>query len=87
MPILKDSRWMLISDAAVYLRVHPQTIRNALRRGDLKASRLAPGSGPFLLDRLEIDRLLERQKRILPPYRKGSRPWVARRHAANRRAA
>jgi excisionase family DNA binding protein len=68
-------RWLPIAQAAAYLGVSAQTIRSILHRGEIRASRLSEGS-PYLLDRLDLDRFLERRKRILPPYRKGTRPWV-----------
>ena len=80
-----EQRWLTVEDAALYLRVSPQTVRNVMRRGDVQASRLATSGGPYLLDRREIDSLLERRKRKLPPYRKNTHPWVAKRHAENRR--
>ena len=86
MPI-EPSRWLTVEAAAAYLSVHPQTIRNAMHRGEIRASRLGSDAGPYLLDRFELDRLLERRKRILSPYRKGTRPSVAKRHAEKRRVA
>lgn len=86
MPGSKDQRWLSVFQAADYLGCSPQTIRAILHRGELRASTLVSG-GPYLIDRVELDRFLERHKRILPPYRRGSKPWVARRHAANRRPA
>jgi excisionase family DNA binding protein len=77
-------RWMSVDDAAKYLQVSPQTIRSAMRRGDLRPSRLGPRGGPYRIDRFDVDRFLERRKRTLPPYRKGSHPWVAKRWRARR---
>jgi excisionase family DNA binding protein len=84
-PTTEVSRWLTVESAAAYLHVHAQTIRNAMRRGDIRASRLAD-AGPYLIDRFELDRLLERRKKVLGPYRKGTHPWVAKRHAENRKA-
>ena len=78
-------RWMTVGEAAKYLGCSPQTVRTVLRSGSLRASRLVDG-GPYLIDRLELDRFLERRLRHLPPYRKGSKPWVAKRHAEGRAA-
>jgi excisionase family DNA binding protein len=76
-------RWLTVPQAAVYLNVTPQTIRAAMHRGELRATQLRERS-PYLLDRLDIDRYLERRKRALPPYRRGSKPWVSKRHAEAR---
>lgn len=72
----RDHRWISVSQAADYMGCSSQTVRTILRVGAIRASRLLAGSGPYILDRLEIDQFLERRKRVLPPYRKGSRPWV-----------
>lgn len=80
-----ERRWLSIQETAAYLGVSPQTIRNVLRRGELRAAQLTE-NGPYFIDRLDIDRLVERRKRILPAYRKGSRPWVAKRWARQRQA-
>jgi excisionase family DNA binding protein len=82
---LTVQRWLTVSQAAAYLSVSAQTIRLILHRGEIRASRLSQGS-PYLLDRLDIDRYLERRKTILPSYRKGTRPAVAKRHAEERAA-
>ena len=84
-PTPLDRRWMSVSQAADYIGCSPQTIRTILRIGAIRASRPLSGTGPYVLDRLEIDRFLELRKRLLPPYRKGSRPWVAKRWAKRRR--
>ena len=83
---IPEQRWFTVDEAAEYLRCSSQTIRSAMHRGDLRCSQLGPEGSPYLLDRLDIDRFLERRKRVLAPYRKGSRPWVAKRHAAERAA-
>ena len=79
-------RWLSISSAASYIGVSVQTLRSILHRGEIGASRLSEGS-PYLLDRFDLDRFLERRKRILPPYRKGTRPAVAKRHLEARKVA
>ncbi len=81
------TRWLSVEQAAEYLGCSPQTIRSILHRGELRASRLGPEGSPYLLDRLDVDRFLERRKRILPPYRKGTRPAVAKRHLKARKVA
>jgi excisionase family DNA binding protein len=77
-------RWLSISSAAAYIGISVQTLRSILHRGELRASRLSSGS-PYLLDRLDVDRFLERRKRVIPPYRKGTRPAVAKRHLEARK--
>jgi excisionase family DNA binding protein len=77
-------RWFTTDEAALYLRCSPQTIRGLIHRRELRASRLGQD---FRLDRSDLDRLLERGKQFHNPYRKGTHPWVATRHAQNRRRA
>jgi len=75
-PTPLDRRWISVSQAADYIGCSSQTVRTILRKGAIRASRPLVGTGPYVLDRLEIDQFLERRKRVLPPYRVGSRPWV-----------
>jgi excisionase family DNA binding protein len=82
--VAHDLRWLTVDEAALYLRVSPGTIRTMIHNGEVKASRLGP---QFRLDRQDLDQLLTRRKRVIPPYRKGGRPWVAERHARNRKRA
>jgi excisionase family DNA binding protein len=87
-PYNKDSfpesiRWMSIASAASYLEVHPQTIRRLIHSGDLRASKI----GHYRVDRADLDQLLLRRKKFFAPYRRGSKPWVAERHAENRGVA
>jgi excisionase family DNA binding protein len=85
LPIDPNQRWFNVAEAAQYSRASRQKIRQLIHRGLLKAVR-GVGSG-YLIDRADLDSFLTRQKRIIPPYRKNSHPWVARRHAENRKAA
>jgi excisionase family DNA binding protein len=39
-PIQKESHWLTIKEAAEQLKVHPNSIRNYLLRGDLQAERI-----------------------------------------------
>ena len=77
-----NQRWFSVDEAATYLRCSPQTIRALIHRRELRASKLDWG---FRLDRADLDHLLERRKKFHSPYRKNTHPWVAKRHAANRR--
>src|SRR5690348_12213810 len=79
-----NQRWMLVPDAARYLCVSPQTIRALIHRGEFPAVRMSPAGGGYHLDKNDLDKWLERQKRIVRPYRRGSRPWVAKRWATER---
>jgi excisionase family DNA binding protein len=77
-------RWLTVEQAAAYLQVSPGTIRQLLHAGDIKAARVGP---LYRIDRNDLDQFLLRKKQIIPPYRKNSRPWVAKRHAQNRKVA
>jgi excisionase family DNA binding protein len=39
-PIQNPSHWLTIKEAAAQLKLHPNTIRNMLLRGDLEAERI-----------------------------------------------
>lgn len=75
-PLDPHQRWLLVSEAAIYLNVSTTTIRALIHRGEIPAARLQPGAGGFHLDRNDLDRWMERRKRIIAPYKIGSRPWV-----------
>jgi excisionase family DNA binding protein len=77
-------RWFTVEEAASYLRVSHQTIRNILHSGQLKAARVG---ARFRIAIEDLDDFLARSRRAVAPYRRGTRPWVARRHAANRKRA
>lgn len=81
-PFDPNLRWFLVEEAAQYLRLSPQTIRHAIHAGELRAVRIGKG---FHLDRVDLDQLMDRRKDTIPPYRRGTRPWVAKRHAQNRK--
>jgi len=83
MPDSVQQRWFTINEAAIYLRCSPQTIRSLIHKGVIRASKL--GDWDYRLDRLDLDHYLEKRKRVVPPYRKGSHDWVAERHAKNRK--
>ena len=77
-------RWLTISEAALYMRRSEQYIRNLIHTGQI---RVAKPDSKYLLDKNDLDEFLIRHKRIAAPYRRGTRPWVKARHAANRKAA
>jgi excisionase family DNA binding protein len=83
-PLDPNLRWLTVDEAAQYLRVGPHTIRHTIHSGELKAARFGQG---FRIDRTDLDQLLLRKKRIVAPYRRGTHPWVAKRHAENRKRA
>jgi excisionase family DNA binding protein len=75
-------KWLLVPEAAAYLRVSPQTIRTLIHSGRLKATR-GIGAG-FRIDRADLDNLLLRKKKVIPPYRRGTHKWVTERWAKKR---
>lgn len=77
-------RWLTVQEAALYLGVCPTTLRNILRRGDVRVVRRSPGS-PYSIDIRDLDHYQEKRKTKLPPYRSGSHPWVAKRWKCERR--
>jgi excisionase family DNA binding protein len=77
-----NQRWLTVADAAVYARRSSPTIRAMLHRGEVPAARFGAG---YLIDRADLDRWLERQKRLVRPYRRGTKPWVADRWARARK--
>ena len=76
-------RWMSIASAASYLEIHPQTIRRLIHSGELRAAKI----GHYRVDRADLDQLLICRKKFFAPSRRGSKPWVAKRHAENRGGA
>jgi excisionase family DNA binding protein len=79
---LASGRWRTVEEAALYLRCSEQHVRRLIHGAELRAVRFAKG---YLLDQSDLDNLLLRRKRFFSPYRSGSKPWVARRHAQNRK--
>ena len=77
-------RWLNVDEAAVYLGVCRGTVLNILRRGELRAVQRVAGS-PYSLDIHDLDRYQESHKKLIPPYRRGSHPWVAKRWKDQRR--
>jgi len=54
-PAARESPWYARSGAAAYAQVHPRTLDEARRRGELVASRIA-GRGRFRYHRGDLDR-------------------------------
>jgi excisionase family DNA binding protein len=82
-PVPVVQRWLDVREAAAYLGVSIGYIRRLIHDGELKAGRLGMN---FRIDRLDLDQLMLRRKRIVAPYRHGTKPWVSARHKKNRRA-
>jgi excisionase family DNA binding protein len=80
-PTGPNTRWLTVDQAAAYLQVIPNTIRNLIHDGSLKAARLGY---KFRIERDDLDKLMVQRKRVVPPYRRGTRPWVSARHAEAR---
>lgn len=76
-------RFFTVEQAAAYLQRSPGWIRNQIRSGALPVSPL----GGYLIDPADLDRLVLKRKRIMPPYKKNSHPWVRARHAKTRAKA
>lgn len=77
-----SSRWLTVAEACLYVRCSQQYLRKLIHDGELRASRFASG---FRIDRVDLDNLLLRRKRVISPYRKNTHPWVSARHAAARK--
>jgi len=54
----EESDWLTTSEAARYLRVHPETLRNWARKGVIPAAKLG-NRGGFRFRRDDLDRFLE----------------------------
>jgi excisionase family DNA binding protein len=76
--------WKTVESAASYLSVHPNYVRTLIHEAVLKAVRFGKG---FLIEKSDLDQLLIRRKKFFGPYRRGTKPWVTKRHEKNRRAA
>jgi excisionase family DNA binding protein len=56
-----DNEWLTTPEAAAYLRVHPETLRNWARKGTLPAAKLG-NRGGFRFKRTDLDRFLESRR-------------------------
>jgi excisionase family DNA binding protein len=77
-------RWLNVGEAASYLGISTSYLRALIHDGGIKAARVG---NTFRLDRLDLDTLMLRRKRIVAPYRRGTKPWVAALHRKNRKRA
>jgi excisionase family DNA binding protein len=56
-----EKRWLKVKEAAEYLGIHEKSLYRSCSRQEIPSSK-APGVG-VRIDRLELDKLLERQRR------------------------
>lgn len=75
-------KWFNVALAARYALCSQTYIRQLIHGGELKAVRLGQ---TYRIDRVDLDQFLTRRKRFVAPYRKGTHPWVAKRHAQERK--
>jgi len=78
------TRWLDVYAAADYLAISPHTLRGLVHRAELKASTIGKN---LRFDRVDLDNYMIRRKRFFKPYRKGTRPWVAKRWKEFRKKA
>lgn len=81
---IDSERWLTVPLAASSKKVHPNYIRSLIHGGELKAVHFGKG---FLIEKTDLDNLLLRRKKFFPPYRRGTKPWIAAMHAENRGGA
>ena len=58
---MSEAIWLRTSDAAAYLGVHEETMRNWARKGVIPAAKLG-NRGGFRFKREDLDRFLERRR-------------------------
>ena len=80
----EGQRWLDLRTAAAYESGSISSVRRQIRRGELKAVTIL---GHLVVDKNDIDELMLRNKRTLPPFRVGTKPAVAERHAKARKVA
>lgn len=51
-------RWLTVNEAAVYLSVHPRTVRRRIASGEIPASRMRRGSGAIRIAVEDLDNYL-----------------------------
>lgn len=57
-----ESPWMDVAEAALYAKRHPETIRDALRAGELKGSRTGETRGKWSIHRNHLDAWIAGEK-------------------------
>ena len=58
--MVTESVWLTTTEAASYIKVHPETLRNWARKGLIPAAKLG-NRGGFRFRREALDRFLERR--------------------------
>ena len=58
---MQDKTWLTTTEAAGYLGVHVETLRNWARKGTIPAAKLG-NRGGFRFKREELDRFLESRR-------------------------
>ena len=66
----EETRWLTSQEAAEYLQVHQETVRNWARKGVIPAAKLG-NRGGFRFRREDLDRLLESRCQPGPREREG----------------
>ena len=67
----QDERWLTTVEACSYVRLHPATLRRAVRRGDLVAFRVNRGR-TYRFRQADLDRYIELGE-VLPQSKEASR--------------
>jgi excisionase family DNA binding protein len=80
-PLAADDEFLTVGDVAQCLKVHPQTVRTGIVRGELRAIRICR---TVRIRRADFDAMLK-DARLAPPIR--ARALKPQRHAAERRVA
>jgi len=78
---ISNQVWFTVDEAAAHLRLSPSYIRHLIHDRQLKAARVG---NEFRLEKCDLDQLLTRRKKFMAPYRKNTRPAVAKRWAEYR---
>jgi excisionase family DNA binding protein len=63
--MMDDKSWLTTADAARYLGVHVETLRNWARKGVIPAAKLG-NRGGFRFTRQDLDRYLESRRLAKP---------------------
>lgn len=56
---MADSQWLTVRDVATSLKVHEETVRRWIRRGDLVALDLGGPRAGYRVRRSDLDRFIE----------------------------
>lgn len=61
-----SSDWLTVAEVAAHLRLHPETVRRLLRRGELVGHNFG-GRGGYRISRVELDRYIQSLGKQPPP--------------------